>query len=193
MNTEKKLKFNFKEIYTYIIEKIQLTIFYYFSFVSLLSITRPYIFTYNNIIPNNNYFLHRLLKSRTFKILLLPEASILFYFLSQELFIRRNIMHTSLLVKFNITLICIISMIISLIISYWDLFFIKSTKLVPLKTKMLRKPIQNFYFSLFCIFTLIYFYLYIFSLFGKYPKLPGISQNIIDAAFFSVNTKKFKE
>ena len=84
-------------------------------------------------------------------------------------------------------------MIISIIISYWDLFFVKGSKVNRFKIKLIRRPVQIFYLSLFIAFGILYLYLYFVSLCGKYPKLPGIGQDIVDTAFFSVNTKKLRE
>lgn len=182
---------NFLKKNELIIEKIQLTIFYIFSILILINSTKSTLNKQLNFIIRNKL----IKKALTFKIFHYfgsKQKSILWNLVCQELFIKRNIFISSFIVKFNIILFCIISMLNNVIILLWNLCFIREKIDIFVTPKSVPIVIQYIYMSSFCMTLALYTYFYYIGLLGLIPKHPNFLKVVIDSAVFSLNKRKFK-
>ena len=182
---------NFLKKNELIIEKIQLTIFYIFSILILINSTKSTLNKQLNFIIRNKL----IKKALTFKIFHYfgsKQKSILWNLVCQELFIKRNIFISSFIVKFNIILFCIISMLNNVIILLWNLCFIREKIDIFVTPKSVPIVIQYIYMSSFCMTLALYTYFYYIGLLGLIPKYPNFLKVVIDSAVFSLNKRKFK-
>jgi hypothetical protein len=183
---------NFFNKYRNIIEKIQLTLFYIFSVLLLVDFAKETL--------NNQYFwlqkyinLSKWTSFKFFKFFNLSERSIFLNIFCHELFIRRDIFNTSNLVKFNVILFCMITMLNSLFITYWNLCFIKnSNELSFAKSKSMIQLNDNMHFTIFGITLIVFTYVYLCGLMKKKPTGPNFLKPVIEAASFAINKKRIR-
>lgn len=120
------------------------------------------------------------------------ETMIYIYLLTFEFLVIRPIIRLSMLVKFNILLVCFLELIYNLIICWWDVIYIRelsynSAPFVP------AAAFTNFMIALFLVFYGVYMYCFIFALQNKVPPFPGVFKKIPDSAIFWLRIKKKKK
>ena len=174
-----------------IIEKIQLTLFYVISLGLLINTSKDALDKHLNVVTRNK-LVKKLLRFKALRLFSSPERSIFWNIFCHELFIRRDIFNTTNLVKFNILLYCMVSMINSLVVTYWNLFFIRDAEEFWVNVPAINVMLTDFiYVIIFTVTSISYTYFYIQSLRGLRPEYPNFLKPVIDAASFAVDRKKF--
>jgi hypothetical protein len=174
-----------------IIEKIQLTVFYVISLGLLINTSKDALDKHLNVVTRNK-IVKKLLKFKALRLFSSPERSIFWNLFCHELFIRRDIFNTTNLVKFNILLYCMISMVNSLVVTYWNLFFRREAEEFWVNEPAINVMLTDFiYVVIFAVTAISYTYFYIQSLMGLRPEYPNFLKPVIDAASFAVDRKKF--
>ena len=191
MTIIQKIK-NLSKTYKKPIEKIQLTIFYLISVVLLISTVKEQVQKKFSFITNN-ILIKALLKFKFFKLFIVPDRSVLWNIICHELFIRRDAIHTSSIVKFNIVLSCFLTMINGLFITYFNFFFLPDQEEFISSIKVNSNINDYIYLVIFSITFVLYTYFYLVSLYGVRPQNPKFLKLVIDSANFVVDKKKFIE
>ena len=172
----------------------------YQSFLEIIQISFVYLFAFIDLFHSilNNVFLlgyfPEILRPffPTIKMILLspllrawcsPEKVFFFSYIIIEFLVVRKSFKFSKLVRYNILLVFSLLMIQGLVLSYWDLLFHRDV-VSPMAKWSARsinligvdKRIAVFlFFTLFIVFSVLYTYLYICALQGKFTKILGLS------------------
>jgi hypothetical protein len=176
------------------LQKIQLTFIYFFATVVLMYSIRNSLGYFPEILFKIVPFSEQILGFSFFKILATPEKIYILYLLVIEFIIVRPIFNFSVLVKFNVLLIFLFEMLQNLIISYWDLLFIREADI--LHGDIIPKYATILFFCIFfASFFLLYLYCYVKAFRGSLPSFQsiGILQKVVDSVAFWLRIKPAEE
>jgi hypothetical protein len=190
---------NFSTRYPNLAEIIQLSFIYFFAVIDLLC------GIFSNVLalgyfPESLRDVYPLIKSILSNPLIQmwnsPEKIFFLSYVAIELIIVRPIFKFSKLVKYNVLLIFALLMIQGLAISYWDLLFHR--EIATAATKWIFDDSGFIYtdkflsvivfFCTFILFMLVYSYLYIRAISGKFATFPG-TEWLTDSIAFWVKIK----
>lgn len=190
----KKKEFNkFLTKYKRIIEKVQLTFFYSVSVILLIANSKQALDKHLYIISGNK-LIKRLLRNRVIRFFSAPDRAMYWNMFCHELLIRRDVFSTTNLVKLNVVLFCMITMVNSLIVTYWNTFFIpEHEELVILAPTLPMIYSETLYAIIFTMTLLSYTACYLQSLMGFRPKHPYFLRTLIAGAEFAIDKKKFRD
>jgi hypothetical protein len=132
------------------------------------------------------------LQSPILKIWASPEKVFFLSYVVIEFMIVRSVLKFSKLVKYNVLLIFALLMIQGLAISYWDLLF--NREIINIQSRLTLDQASflitdanlalTFFYNTFFIFTIVYFYLYLTALTGKFATIPGVEWLTDSVAFW---------
>ncbi len=186
---------NLNKTYSFFLQNIQLTFIYFFALIDLLYSILLNVFSlgyFPEILAPFYDIIISILQSPFFKIWASPEKVFFLSYIIIEFLIVRSIFNLSKLVKYNILLIFSLLMIQGLAISYWDLLFHREIVANISKWTYDRGVIINtdknisimFFLNTFVIFFILYLYLYIKALTGKFATIPFMEWLTDSVAFW---------
>jgi hypothetical protein len=185
----------FSSKYPNTVQIIQLTFIYYFALVDLIFGILTNVFGlgyFPELLKPVFPIIKGILSNPFFQMCNSPEKIFFLSYLVIELMITRSIFKFSKLVKYNVLLIFALLMVQGLIISYWDLLFhreiangIQKWILDDAGLIYNDKFLSIFvFFITFLVFSLLYIYLYIRSIKGKFATFPGLAWLTDSIAFW---------
>jgi hypothetical protein len=179
-------------------QNIQLTFVYFFAVVDLFAAILNYLLSLGFLPETLRPFLpamQKVLMSPLLQIWASPEKVFFFSYLVIEFMVVKSVFKFSKLVRYNILLIFSVLMLQGLLISYWDLLCHRQ-----IATNVARWAYEqtllftdkylaySLFFSTFVIFILLYLYLYIVALRGKFATCPGLEW-VTDSVCFWLKIK----
>ena len=181
--------------YPNILQNIQLTVIYSFAVIDLIYSILANVFNFGyfpELLTPFFPFIRVILVSNIFRMWTSPEKVFLLSYLVIEFIIVKSIFNFSKLVKYNILFIFALIMLQGLALSYWDLLFHRTIAAPVAKWSYDQgalafsdKPLGVFFFfSTFIVFLLVYIYLYIRAIQGKFATVPGIEWITDSVAFW---------
>jgi len=190
-----KLSTAFNSAYPNTSQNIQLTFIYFFAIIDLLYGILSNVFSlgyFPEILAPLFPLIKSILLSPIFRIWASPEKVFFLSYVAIEFMIVRSTFNLSKLVKYNILLIFALLMLQGLAISYWDLLFHREVATSAARwlfdEGILIASDKNlaisFFLNTFIIFILLYFYLYIKAISGKFSTLPGMEWLTDSIAFW---------
>ena len=194
MKIREKTK-NFLKKNKNIVEKIELTLFYIISILLLISVNKIILYKYLSNLTRNK-LVKELLKFKVLKFFSYPERALYWNLFSHELFIRRDILMTTHLIKFNVLLFNMVSAVNNLILAHLNFFFVREAEELPISTidyTIHDNLTEYISIIIFSITFISYTYFYIQSLRGLKPKYPNFYRPVISAADFACGKKRFRE
>jgi hypothetical protein len=99
-----------------------------------------------------------------------------------ELMVVRAILKFSKLIKYNILLIFTVDMLQGLVLNYWDLFFHREIGSAVMFAN--TDFAISFFLATFCLFFILYLYLYLIAIRGKFATIPGMNWLTDSVAFW---------
>jgi hypothetical protein len=170
-----------------LIQRIQLTVMYYLAYITLLFSIRSTLGEVPPIFMDLVPFADFALQNTWMQCFGRVEVTFLLYLLTVEFIIYRPILKFSLLVKYNILLLYLLELIYNLIISWWDVLYIREVDTGPVLTD--QYSLYNFVIMETFFFFILYIYSYICAMRGKAPKYPFVLQKIPDSVAFWLRLK----
>lgn len=180
-------------------QNIQLTFIYFFALIDLLHSVLNNVFSLGYFPESVKPFLpfvQTILVSPFFQIWASPEKVFFLSYVVIELMIVRSTFQFSKLIKYNILLIFALLMLQGLAVSYWDILFHR--EISPEVTKWAfddagllfsdKSIAVNFFLNTFLLFVLVYLYLYIRAMQGKFATIPTMEW-LTDSIAFWVRVK----
>ena len=180
------IKKNFNKQYKKVLEILQLSFLYFFSFLVLIYSVKMYLGFLPGGIFSSIPLIQAIFNFQFLRFIAAPERTFFFYILTMELIINRNVFKVSKLVKYNILLIFILEMIQNVLLSYWELLFNRQISLVggPEISILDKTLLISFFSGMFSFFTVIYGYSYIKALQGKFVTFPYLEWLTDSIAFW---------
>lgn len=175
-----KIKYIISQIY----ENIQIILVYLYAFLSLNTTISGYFGEIPDFLIEYFPYFERIIgyQIRNFQS---SDRSIFMYLIIINI-LTRTTLPLSKMAKFNIILILIFEMVISLIVHILD--FIMNRDLNILTEFESTTPFyyyENvFYSGLWVFYFFLYLYCFIYAIQKKYPKFPGSAQKITDSILF---------
>ena len=175
------------------LKKIQLIGIYLYAFCGLNATIFDYLddnFDFLvELFPFINY-----LGSRHIQMFQSSEKSIFMHLLIIDILTKTKL-PLSIIVKFNIVLILILEMFMTVIIFFWDLVTAKDIKFESeFELLEIYSYYDNlFYISIWIFYFILYLYCFVCAIQEKYPKFPGFAQKLIESInfyFYKQNKKK---
>jgi hypothetical protein len=170
--------------YPLIAQGIQITFVYFFAVIDLFYAVLNNVFSLGYIpellLPVFP-FISWILQSPVFKVWASPEKVFFLSYVVIEFMVVRSTFNFSKLVKYNILLVFALLMIQGLVVSYWDLIFNREIATPVAKWAYDQGMIIytdkslaiSFFMNTFFSFMLLYLYLYVTALRGKFATIPG--------------------
>lgn len=185
----------FNETFPRISQNIQLTFIYFFALIDLM-------FSVLNNVFAMGYFPEFLIPltpvikgvflSPFFSMWASPEKVFFMSYVTLELIVIRSALGFSKLVKYNVLLIFALLMLQGLTVSYWDLMFNREVTHSIAKWAFdhgiliyTDKTLAiTFFLNTFIIFILLYCFLYVQAILGKFALIPGMAWLTDSIAFW---------
>jgi hypothetical protein len=176
---------------------IQMSFIYFFAIVDLLYSVLSNVFSYEytpEFIRPVYPFISWVLESSILQIWASPEKVFFLSYVVIEFMIVRKVFKFSKLVKYNVLLIFALLMIQGLAISYWDLLFnrevaaiagqwcyqVPADEVIFFDTNLA----VSFFLNTFVIFMVVYIYLFLTAIRGKFAAVPGMEWLTDSIAFW---------
>jgi hypothetical protein len=179
-------------------QNIQLTFVFIFAILDLFSSILNYLLSLGFLPETLRPFLpriHEILVSPFLQIWASPEKVFFFSYMVIEFMVVRSVFKFSKLVRYNILLIFSLLMLQGLIISYWDLLCHREISMDTARwayeqTILFSDKYLAFslFYTTFIVFLILYFYLYVVALTGKFATFPGMDW-ITDSVCFWLKIK----
>ena len=174
---------------------IQLTFIYLFALIDLFHSILNNVFTlgyFPEILRPIFPIIKSILVSPLLRAWSSPEKVFFLSYIVIEFMVVRAIFKFSKLVKYNILLVFSLLMVQGLIISYWDLLFHRAIATPVAKWTYDQGALIHtdkrlavfFFFNTFIGFVLVYTYLYLRALNGKFATIPGLEWLTDTVAFW---------
>ncbi len=174
-----------------LMQRIQLSVLYFFAIVTLTYTITQTLGYFPNLLLKIFPFAKSILNMPLLKFLSTPEKTIMLYAFALEYVIINPRFDFSVIFKFNVLLVFLLEMLENLLISYWDLFYIRDIDVIPRNLVNIPKTeAVAFCTALYIFFFTMYIYCYIKSLQRKFPIFPGILQKIVDSVAFWFRLKR---
>jgi hypothetical protein len=170
---------NFNIKFPNIAQNIEVTCIYFCAIVDLIYVVLTNVFNlgyFPEILAPIYPIIQAILTSPVLRIWASPEKT---FFMSQvviELMVIRSLFKFSKLVKYNIVLVFSLVMIQGLILSFWELLFHRDIATAAAQWSYDQGPLLfldkvlgiKFFLATFIVFLIIYIFLYILALQGKF-------------------------
>ncbi len=195
MKKGRKILRDFSTKYSNIAQIIQITFIYFFAVVDLFHSILNNIFSlgyFPEILKPVFPLVQAILVSPILRFWSSPEKIFFLSYLAIEFMVVRSIFKFSKLVRYNILLVFSLLMVQGLAISYWDLLFHRQIATSVAKWTYDQGMFIHtdktlavvFFFITFMLFMVVYFYLYLCALSGKFTTFYGINWITDSVAFW---------
>jgi hypothetical protein len=189
-----KVNTEFNRLFPTTSQVIQLTFVYFFAFLDLTHSILSQLYSLGQspeFLTPFRPFLNRLLTDPLFQIFASPEKVYFLSFLVLEFMVVRKT-GFSKLVRYNILLVFSLLMMQQLVISWWDVMFHRAISQSAQEWAYEGNPflfndlelVTIFFFNTFFWFTILYIYLYIRSVQGKFATIPYLGFLTDSVAFW---------